>query len=393
MKNANQTQNFDTIVIGGGQAGLATGYYLQQQGRDFVILDGSQRIGDAWRARWDSLRTFTPARLDSLPGMSFPAPPDHFPHKDEVADYLEAYAGRFELPVQLGVWVERLAREGEQFVVETSQGRYMADNVIVAMATFQVPWKPSFASELDPDIVQLHSADYRNPDQLQDGPVLIVGAGNSGSEIGMEVAPYHKTWMSGRRVGHVPFRIERRLAHWLLIPFVIRFVYHRVLSVKTPIGRKKRPEMLGKSGPLVRVKPADMEAAGIQRLPRIQGVQEGLPVTEDGQAVDVANVIWCTGFKPNFSWIELPIFGGKKNATEPLHERGIVASEPGLYFVGLFFLTALTSSLLTGVGRDAKYIAEAIAARSDVPRARRATPSPGMEHKAAMDVEYAVDES
>jgi putative flavoprotein involved in K+ transport len=246
------------------------------------------------------------------------------------------------------------------------------------MGTFQVPWTPSFAAELDPHIVQLHSADYRNPDQLQEGPVLIVGAGNSGSEVGMEVARHHQTWLSGRHVGHVPFRIERRIAHWLLIPLVIRVLYHRVLSVDTPIGRKKRPEMLGKGGPLVRVKPADLEAAGIQRLPKMAGVQDGLPVMEDGQVVDAANVIWCTGFKPSFAWIDLPVFGGNKEPKEPVHERGIVSSEPGLYFVGLFFQSSMTSSLLTGVGKDAKYIAEAIAARSPVPRAPgEVAPSPG----------------
>jgi putative flavoprotein involved in K+ transport len=168
----------------------------------------------------------------------------------------------------------------------------------------------------------------------------------------------------------------------LLIPFVIRFVYHRVLSVMTPIGRKKRPEMLGKGGPLVRVKPDDMEAAGVRRLLKIAEIKDGLPVTEDGRAVDVSNVIWCTGFRPNFSWIDLPIFGGKQNALEPVHERGIIASEPGLYFVGLFFLTAMTSSLLTGVGRDAKYIAEAIAARDKVAQAKgEARRSPGMERQ------------
>ena len=359
-------RSYDTIVIGGGQAGLATGSYLKQQARDFVILDGSQRIGDAWRERWDSLRLFTPARHDGLPGMPFPAAPDHFPHKDEVADYLEAYAERFDLPVELGVWVDGLAREGERYVVTAGQRRFEADNVVVAMATYQEPWQPPFAGDLSPSILEIHSADYRNPGQLQEGPVLIVGAGNSGSEIGLEVAGRHETWVAGRDVGHVPFRIERRVAHWLLIPFVIRFLFHRVMSMGTPIGRKMRPEMLGKGGPLVRVKPEDIKAAGIKRLPKMAGVRDGRPVMEDGRVLDVANVIWCTGFRPDFSWIDLPIFGGKDKAKakEPAHERGIVPGHPGLYFVGLFFLYALSSSLLTGVGRDAKYIVEAIAARS-----------------------------
>lgn len=362
-----KTQKYDTIVIGGGQAGLATAYYLQQQGRDFVILDGSERIGDAWRSRWDSLHLFTPARYSGLPGMPFPAAPDTFPHKDDMADYLESYARRFELPVQSGVWVERLAREGERFAVTAGQRRYEADNVVVAMAPYQVPWKPSFASELDPGIVQIHSADYRNPSQLQEGPVLVVGAGNSGVEIGLELARSHRTWLAGRDVGHVPFRIETRLAYHLLIPLVLRFFYHRVMTIDTPIGRKARPKMLAQGGPLVRVKPQDLEDAGIERLPKMAGVQKGAPLMEDGRVLDVSNVVWCTGLRPNFSWIDLPIFGGKDRAKvrEPVHERGVVPGEPGLYFVGLFFLYALSSSILVGVGRDAKYVVQAITERME----------------------------
>lgn len=358
------TRSYETIVIGGGQAGLATGYYLQQQGQDFAILDGSERTGDQWRARWDSLRLFTPARYNGLPGLPFPAPPDYFPPKDEMADYLEAYVQHFNLPVQLGIWVDGLTRHGNRFLVSAGEQRYQADNVVVAMAPYQVPWAPAFASELDPGIVQIHSADYRNPTQLQEGGVLIVGAGNSGSEIGLEVARHHPTWMAGRNVGHVPFRIERRIAHALLIPFVIRFLFHRVMTVSTPIGRKLRPEMLGRGGPLVRVKPEDLADAGIERVPKMAGVQDGLPVVGDERVLDVKNVIWCTGFRPDFSWIDLPIFGGKENPKEPEHKRGIVPGQPGLYFVGLFFQYALSSTLVSGVGRDAEYIAKAVAARS-----------------------------
>ena len=362
----NTTHHHDTIVIGGGQAGLATGYYLQKQKRDFVILDGSERTGDPWRSRWDSLRLFTPAGYNGLPGMPFPAPPRTFPTKDEMAAYLEDYVRRFDLPVRHGVWADRLVRDGDRFLVSAGDRRYVTNNAVVAMTSYQVPSKPAFATDLEPGIVQLHSARYRNPSQLQEGPVLIVGAGNSGSEIGMEVARTHRTWMSGRDVGHVPFRIETRLAFHLFIPLVIRFLFHRVMTTATPIGRKVRPEMLSQGGPLVRVKPQDMEDAGIQRLPKMAGVQDGRPLMEDGRVLDVANVIWCTGFRPNFSWIDLPIFGGKEKekAKEPVHRRGIVSDVPGLYFVGLFFLHALSSSLITGVGRDAHYIVKAIVARS-----------------------------
>jgi len=367
-----QTLSYDTIVIGGGQAGLATGYYLQQQGRSFVILDASKRIGDSWRKRWDSLRLFTPARYNGLPGMPFPAPAHSFPTKDEFAGYLEAYAARFELPVRTGVRVDCLSRQGERFVVTAGDRRFEAENVVVAMANFQRPQVPPFARELDPGVVQLHSSEYRNPSQLQDGGVLIVGAGNSGSEIALEVAPDHPTWMSGRDTGHIPFRIEGVAARLLLIRLVLRFLFHRLLTVATPIGRKVRPKALSQGGPLIRVKPEDLAAAGIERVPRTAGVRDGLPVLEDGRVLDVANVIWCTGFHPGFSWIDLPVLGSQ----EPIHERGVVASEPGLYFVGLHFLYALSSVMIHGVNRDAERIANEIAARSTTPAAADVSRSP-----------------
>lgn len=365
--------SYDTIVIGGGQAGLATGYYLQQQGLDFAILDASQRIGDAWRNRWDSLRLFTPARLNGLPGMDFPAPGRHFPTKDEMADYLEAYAAHFELPVQLSVRVDRLVREGERFLVTAGERRFEADNVVVAMGTFQVPWVPPFAQELDPDIVQMHSSEYRNPSQLQDGGVLVVGAGNSGAEIALDVNDGRPIWVSGRDVGHIPFRIETTIAYHLLVPLVLRFFFHRVMTVDTPIGRKMRPTLLSQGGPLVRTKPSDLTDAGIERIPRTSAVRDGLPVVGDGRVLEVKNVIWCTGFRPNFSWIDLPIFGGKENPIEPMHDRGIVPGVPGLYFVGLFFLYALSSSIITGLCRDAKRVVEHIASQTSLDRAQQTT--------------------
>ena len=361
----------DTIVIGGGQAGLTTGYYLQQQGRDFVILDAHARIGDAWRKRWDSLRLFTPTRFNGLAGMPFPARPHTFPTKDEMADYLEAYAARFKLPARTGVKVDRLSRPGERFVVTAGDRRFEANNVVVAMSSSQKPRVPSFARELDPAIVQLHSSEYQNPSQLRDGGVLIVGAGNSGAEIALEVARAHPTWMSGRDTGHIPFRIDGVAAKYILTPLVGRVLFHRVLTVDTPIGRKARPKILSHGMPLVRVKPTDIAAAGIERAPKVAGVRDGRPVLEGGSILDVANVIWCTGFHPGFSWIDLPVLGER----EPLHERGIVANEPGLYFVGLNFLYAVSSAQIHGVGRDAEYIVRAISARQ--PLARQSTPANG----------------
>jgi putative flavoprotein involved in K+ transport len=353
------TEHFDTIVIGGGQAGLSTGYHLKRQGRDFVILDANERIGDSWRSCWDSLRLFTPARVDGLAGMPFRARGYTFPTKDEMADYLAAYAARFELPVRTSVKVDRLSRQGSLFVVTAGDQRFEAEHVVVAMATYQKPSTPSFAQELDPGIVQLHSSAYRNPSQLRDGDVLIVGAGNSGAEIALEVAHGHQTWMSGSDTGHIPFRIEG-VATRLLVRPLFRIVFHRVLTLNTPIGRRVRRKFLSGGAPLIRVKPSDLAAAGVKRVPRTVGVRDGLPVLEDNRILDVANVIWCTGYHSNFSWIDLPVFGDK----EPLHSRGVVAKEPGLYFVGLEFLYAASSTMVHGVGRDAQYIVQAIASQS-----------------------------
>jgi putative flavoprotein involved in K+ transport len=363
MDGEAERERVATVVVGGGQSGFAVGYHLARRGLPFVILDASERIGGAWRNRWDSLRLFTPNRYNGLPGMPFPGPPHSFPTKDEVADYLETYAARFNLPVRTGVRVTRVSKKGDGFLVEAGDILIEADNVVVAMATDQVPWVPPFAAELDPSIVQLHAGNYRNPSQLQEGGVLVVGAGSSGAEVALDVASTHATWLSGRDTGHVPFRIDT-VAGRLLVPVVIGFLFHRVLTVNTPIGRKVRPKLLSRGKALVRIKPKDIVAAGIERVPRVKGVREGLPELEDGRTLEANNVVWCTGFRPDFSWIDLPVFGEEENPKEPMHHRGIVATQPGLYFVGLFFLRAGSSALLRGVGTDAEHIVKAIASRA-----------------------------
>jgi putative flavoprotein involved in K+ transport len=238
------------------------------------------------------------------------------------------------------------------------------------MATFQQPRVPPFAAELDPGIVQLHSSAYRNLAQLAPGPVLIVGAGNSGSEIAMETARAgRETWLAGRDVGHVPFRVEGTLGR-LLVPVIFRVVFHRLLTVDTPIGRKARPKAVAQGGPLIRVKPGDLASMGVRRVGRVSGVRDGRPVLEDGQVLAPANVVWCTGYHPGLSWIELPVFGP---TGEPVQERGVAAGEPGLYFVGLHFLYALSSTMIHGVERDARRVAETIARRE---RERERTRAP-----------------
>ncbi len=345
-----------TVVIGGSQSGLAVGYYLKQRDLSFVILDEHDRIGDAWRKRWDSLRLFTPGRYDGLPGMPFPGSPYSYPTKNETADYLEAYAREFELPFRAGVRVERLSKAENRFEVRWGEHTLFADNVVVATGAFHSPRIPAFARELPESIVQLHSKEYRNPSQIQQGAVLIVGAGNSGAEIAVELAPHHKTWLSGPDTGQEPARAGSHLDH--LITPVMWLVATR-LTVKTALGRKFRDHFIDppRGIPLGRVRRKDFAPAGIERVPRVTGVMNGRPVLEDGRQLEVSNVIWCTGFTCDYDWIDLslPTHNGV-----PIHNRGIVDSCPGLYFVGLLFLYSLSSALLGGVGRDAKHIVEHI---------------------------------
>jgi putative flavoprotein involved in K+ transport len=230
----------ETLVIGGGQAGLATGYQLSQRDLPFKIIDANRRIGDAWRNRWDSLRLFTPNRFNHLPGMPFPGYHWGFPSKNEMADYLESYARKFDLRVETGVRVERLTREGDRFVATSGDRRFEADNVVVAMSSWQRPRVPDYAPELDPRIVQLHVAEYKNPGQIQEGDVLVVGAGNSGAEVAIELARTHNVSLSGAGNGAIPFRPESVAAR-VLMPFVGRVIFHRVLTTMTPIGKKARP--------------------------------------------------------------------------------------------------------------------------------------------------------
>ncbi len=348
-------EELDTIVVGGGQAGLAVGYYLRQLDRPFAILDANRRIGGSWRTRtWSSLRLFTPARYDGLPGWPFPAPAWSYPTARETADYLELYADRFELPVRSGVRVDRLAKAGDRFLVEAGEQRFLASSVVVATGFYGTPFVPGFASELDPRIVQMHSSEYRDPSQLAPGAVLIVGAGNSGADIAIESSKAHPTWLSGRDKGEVPVRIESRLARFA-IP-VLWFLASHLLTVRTPLGRKLKPRVLANGSPRVRVKSKDLEQAGVVLAPKTSKVRDGRPVLADGRTLEVANVIWATGFRQNFGWIDLPILDGDGS---PLHERG-VAAEPGLYFVGLDFMYAATSENVGGVGRDARHVARHI---------------------------------
>jgi putative flavoprotein involved in K+ transport len=345
-------ERFDVIVVGGGQAGLAVGYHLAKLGANFVILDGWNRVGEPWRRRWDSLRLFTPARIDGLPGAPFPGSPSAIVTKDQVADYMESYAKGFGLPIRLGVRVESLTRVGDTFEVTTGGQSLRADHVVVATGSYATPHKPEFAGQLEPTITQIQSTEYRNPSQLRDGSVLVVGAGNSGAEIAIDAASTHRVWLAGRPTGQVPYPIIfSRPAFWLST---------RLMSMDTPIGRRIAPQALSRGQPLVRVKPKDLAAAGVERVPRVAGAQGGKPRLEDGRVLEVGSVVWCTGFDHSYPWIKLPI---TDEAGHLQHKRGVVPSQPGLYFVGIPFQHRISSSLIDGVGEDANYVVEKIAAR------------------------------
>lgn len=350
-------ETVDTLVIGGGQAGLSAGYALKERDIDFVIVDANERVGDAWRKRWDSLRLFTPARMNGLPGMSYPGPGNTFIGKGQIADYLEDYATKMEIPVRSDVRVERLSKEGDLFTATTSAGNIRARNVIVAMSDNQEPKVPEFAGELDADIVQFHSSEYKNPSQLKDGPTLVVGLGNSGADIAHELASSRKTIVAGKESSAIPFKLESWFGRHIGTRLV-SFAMIKVLNTSTPIGRKVRPKMLSKAAPLVRIRPKELAQAGVERVSRITGIVGGKPVTADGESIDVQNVIWCTGFKPGFDWIDMPIFD---ESGRTRHRRGIADDVSGLYFLGHFFLHAVWSETLPGVQPDVRHVAKHLA--------------------------------
>jgi putative flavoprotein involved in K+ transport len=353
-----RVERFDTIVIGTGQAGLATGYHLAARDVDFVILDSAPRVGDSWRRRWDSLRLFTTAAHSSLPGMPFPAPPAHLPDRDEVADYLERYAERMDLPVRLNTRVDSLARVGDRYVIRSGEGRLEAENVIVATGPFQRPKIPAVAQHLSPAIAQLHSSEYRSPFDLPEGPVLVVGVGNSGAQIALELARFRKVWLAGRESGHLPRRVLGRDVFDWLWPVMRR------ITTDSALGRRFR-ERSERGDPLVGMPRHTLERAGIQRVGRVTGERGGLPACGD-DVIEPKVVIWCTGYEPDYRWIELPVLDG---SGRPRHERGVAIDSPGLYFVGLRFQHSITSALIGGVAEDAEYVAAKVAS-GDVPAGR-----------------------
>jgi putative flavoprotein involved in K+ transport len=346
---AEGTEHVEVLIIGAGQAGLAVGWHLREQGvRSLLLLNAGTEVGHVWRDRWDSLRLFTPSEYDGLPGMAFPAPAGTYPTKDEVADYLRGYAAEFELPVRPDTRVTRLTKAGDTFVVHTSTGTLTARQVVIATGPFQTPVIPTLARHLAADVVQVHSAGYRNPDQLPDGPVLVVGAGNSGLQIACELAASRPVTVAvGTRPPVLP---QRFLGHDL-------FWWLTRLGIMTRTADSRLARRLRTKGDLViGTRWRDLTRLGIQVRPRLDDVDRTTAMFADGSVTEVAAVVWATGFRTDYSWLDIP---GAVIDDTVANERGIT-SVPGLSIVGLPWLHTRGSALLGFVKDDAAWLADTI---------------------------------
>jgi putative flavoprotein involved in K+ transport len=343
-------EHLDVAVIGAGQAGLAIGYFLARQGRRFVILDGADSIGAAWRNRWDSLVLFTPRRYDGLPGLAFQGDPDGYPTRDEVIAYLEEYAATFELPIELERTVRSLTRQDGRFLVELDDRRLEADQVVVATGPFQDPNVPAIAAQLSPDVFQTHSADYRRPGEVPSGRVVVVGGGNTGFQIAKELSRTHDVQLAiGTRQTPLPQRLLGRDLFWWLTKLGLL-----EKTVDSRIGRRARHR-----DTLIGSRPRELERRyGVELTPRAVGASERTVRFADGNELDVDAVIWATGYRSDYSWIGLPVLDGDGL---PSHRRG-VTEIPGLYFLGLSWQHTRGSALLGWVGDDAEFIARKIEA-------------------------------
>lgn len=385
----------DTLIIGAGQAGLTTAHLLTRVGHDCLVVDGAHRIGDTWRHQYDSLTLFTPNGVNGLPGLPFPGDPWAFAGKDEVGNYLEQYAEQLALPVRLGTRVHHLGTDTEgadldgpapggghsgdpdhsggpdlgashggdaRFRAETSTGVVRSRTVVVATGPFgRTPAVPACAADLDPAILSLHSSQYRRAGQLREGPVLVVGAAHSGCDIALELAPTRPTTLVGPDTGNLP--LSWGSPAFRLVSSLLFRAQRHVLTRHTPMGRRARRQVLAHGGKMLRVKSPDLLTAGVTRtFARVVGAAGGLPQLDDGSVLEVANVIWATGFHHDYSWLDLPVLD---ESGWPREFRGVAHDVDGVFFCGLAFQYAFSSMLLHGVGRDAEHVVRRIQAGRD----------------------------
>jgi putative flavoprotein involved in K+ transport len=347
----------EVAVIGAGQAGLAMGYYLAQQGRRFLILDRGDSVASAWRERWESLTLFTPRRYSALPGLLFPGDPDGYPTRDEVIEYLERYAEEFGLPIEFNRDVRRLSRQRERFRLAIDGRTITTDQVVIATGPFQTPYVPELAKELDAGVWQAHSTGYRRPSDVPDGSVLVVGGGNTGFQIAKELSSTHQVVLSvGTRQKPLPQRVVGRDLFWWLTKTGL---IHK--TVESRLGRrlKDRDTLIGSSPREIRRRfGVDLRARAIASSGRTVRF-------EDGSEIQVDAVIWATGYRPDYTWVDLPLFDPDGRLR---HRRG-VTDVPGLYFVGLTWQHTRGSALIGWVKDDAEFIAERIAAFAGAKRA------------------------
>jgi putative flavoprotein involved in K+ transport len=340
----------DVVVVGGSQAGLAMAWHLARQGLRFVVLEAGPEVGHTWRSRWDSLKLFTPAQYDALPGMAFPAPADTYPTKDPVADYLQAYAAAFDLPIRLNAQVTDLRRVGDDFEVRTADATYRARQVVVATGPFQVPFIPPPAAKLDPSVTQLHSAAYHNPHALPEGPVLVVGGGNSGFQIAEELAATRTVDLSiATRYPMLPQRRAGRDLFWWLT---------RLGLLRVTAGSRLGRRVQARGEFIIGTNRKRLERAGVRFRPRLVDAEGRTVRFADHRLLeDIGVVVWATGYRPDYTWIQIP---GVVHEGHVVHRRGVTVV-PGLYFLGLSWQHTRGSALLGFVNDDAAYLADRIA--------------------------------
>jgi putative flavoprotein involved in K+ transport len=341
----------DVVVVGGSQAGLAMAWHLARQGLRFVVLEAGPEVGHVWRSRWDSLKLFTPAQYDALPGMAFPAPADTYPTKDPVADYLQAYAAAFDLPIRLNAQVTDLRRVGDDFEVRTADATYRARQVVVATGPFQVPFIPPPAAKLDPSVTQLHSAAYHNPHALPEGPVLVVGGGNSGFQIAEELAATRTVDLSiATRYPMLPQRRAGRDLFWWLT---------RLGVMRVTAGSRLGRRVQARGEFIIGTNRRRLERAGVRFRPRLVDAEGRIVRFADHRLLeDVGVVVWATGYRPDYGWLHIP---GVVREGHVVHRRG-VTEVPGLYFLGLSWQHTRGSALLGFVNDDATFLADRIQA-------------------------------